>query len=210
MPTIGELLELEQEIGAKEFQERAEAEKLEGGNKKKRENVKFQAKKGAPLEKSSKIKPKDMFLQPVNNNAHKHDDPRFSDQHGEFKQKNFDKYYEFIDDIEQSEIDQLKKHQQKLAGKRRKGAPGKTTNDHEHEIIGTIKSREQRLQARKTRRAERKLENKKRKDEVQAVREGKMPYFSKKAKSNDENKPPKKDKRKNMPDGFRRSAKSTK
>jgi len=222
MPTIGEMIELEQEIGAKKFQEQAEQKIKQTGNQQttkstnpssknpSSKNTKFQATKGAPLEKSSKIKPKGLFLQPVNNTLDKKNDPRFSDQHGEFKQSNFDKYYEFLDDVESSEIEKLKQFKNKLAKvRRKKEAKGKSvgTSELEHEAIGAIRSREQRLQAKKDRRMNRKEENKKRKVEIEKVKQGKMPYFSKKFGGKEESKE-KVNKRKNMPDGFRRSAKT--
>merc|ERR1712170_260250 len=118
------MLELEQEIGAKKFQEIAEQKnkKISSPKKPSKNTSKsqFQATKGAPLEKSSKVKPKDLFLQPLNNTLNKHNDPRFSDQHGEFKQANFDKNYEFLDEIEAKEIGELKKLKNKLAKKRHK------------------------------------------------------------------------------------------
>lgn len=240
MPTIGEMLELEQEIGAKKFQELAEGKQDENNSgsddeqtkkdhkKSDEEKQKFQAVKGAPLEKSSKRKPSAFFLQALNNNAHKRTDPRFSDQHGEFKQANFDKYYDFLDEVEAKEIVQLKKFKNKLAKTRiKKKAKGKSaeTTEAEHEAIGAIRSREQRLKAKLDRKDDRKSENKKRKAMVEEVKQGKMPYYGKNAddrggrdkkdnSSKDDNfsKEPKKSKRsldrKHMPDGFRRSAKA--
>merc|ERR1711934_1022535 len=161
----------------------------------------FTAKKGAPLEKSSKRKPSGFFLQALNNNAHKQNDPRFSDQHGEFKQSNFDKHYGFLDEIEAKEISELKKFKNKLAKTRiKKKAKGKNaeTTEAEHEAIGAIRSREQRLKAKQDRKEERKDYFRKRKEMVKEVSEGKMPYYGKNADDrgkNDESKEPKRSKR---------------
>ena len=116
-----------------------------------------------------------------------------------YQAENFDKYYGFIEDIERDELTQLQKKQKSIASKRRK-RQGKTS-EFEHDLIQTIKSKKQRLEAKQKKRDDKAAQTTRKKQELDLISKGKNPYFEKKTSIKRKN-----DKRKNMPDAFRRSA----
>ena len=151
-------------------------------------------------------------------------DPRFNDNSGTFKQENFDKHYGFISDLEKKELQNLKKEKNKLSKARHKninkGGKGECTEE-EHRLISVIRSKTQRMQAKEKRLKDKKLAEERKKQEIEAVKEGKKAYYgdavreqtktsddssSRRIKKSDQ----KGMKRKNMPADFRRSAKNRK
>jgi len=155
------------------------------------------AEKGAPLEFSAKSRIKNPSI--LQKHTEKITDPRFSDDFGNYQAENFEKYYGFIEDIERDELTQLQKKQKSIASKRKKRS-GKTS-DFEHDLIQTIKSKKQRLEAKQKKREQKTVQANRKKEELDLISKGKTPYFEKKTAIKRKN-----DKRKNMPDAFRRSA----
>ena len=101
--------------------------------------------------------------------------------------------------LQRDELTQLQKKQKSIAFKRRK-RQGKTS-DFEHDLIQTIKSKKQRLEAKQKKRENKATQANRKKEELDLISKGKSPYFEKKTAIKRKN-----DKRKNMPDAFRRSA----
>merc|ERR1712087_264913 len=158
MSLIGDLLQNEENTTPLKPENKLPKRKF-----KKTSKIEKKAEKGAPLEFSSKHKIKNPSI--LQKHAEKVTDPRFSDDFGSYKAENFEKYYGFIEDIEKNELEQLKKQQKSLAGKRRK-RQGKTS-EFEHNLIQTIKSKKQRLDAKDQKRKEKVKEKERKKEELQ-------------------------------------------
>merc|ERR1711892_758583 len=181
--TMGELLKMREELGAKQFEEQVSVPKLR--KLKRAHNPDYQPRqqqhndsskvarkeplvKHAPEEISSKKRPPKM-RQLVETEEEKVTDPRFKEDVTKFSQIAFDKRFGFVADMEKRERDQLSKKLRKVKNKELKGDIHKLIN----RIDQKAETRKERVEIR-----ERETEMKRTEREKQ-VETGKQAYYHK-------------------------------
>ncbi|KAJ1661714.1 rRNA biogenesis protein rrp36 [Coemansia sp. RSA 25] len=141
---------------------------------------KIGAGKGKDLHRDSKKKPAVMsskrpvsrFRQVVDIAKPQTRDPRFDNLSGHFNEDLYEKSYGFLDKQQEEEIESLKSQMQKI----------KSRDPHEAQRIQTVvSSMQSQIAAKKQKKHTQELKRKHRKTELEAVRQGKTPYFLKKS-----------------------------
>jgi len=137
--------------------------------KKEQKPIKKRDNKNRPMEISSK-KPVSRYREVVEVKKKKTRDPRFDNLSGKFNEDLFKKSYKFLSEMEENEMNMI---QEKIK---------KTKNSLEKEklsrVYQSLKSKKQTEEAKERRQA---IKREWRKKEMQRVKEGKKPYFLKKA-----------------------------
>jgi len=137
--------------------------------KKEQKPIKKRDNKNRPMEISSK-KPVGRYREVVEVKKKKTRDPRFDNLSGKFNEDLFKKSYKFLSEMEENEMNMI---QEKIK---------KTKNSLEKEkltrVYQSLKSKKQTEAAKERRQA---IKREWRKKEMQRVKEGKRPYFLKKA-----------------------------
>jgi len=161
-----ELEELKQKVGSKRYNKAIHGLFEKEGVKskhQKREN------KNRPREISSKKKvPRLRQVIPVKKQMSR--DPRFDELSGTFNQEMFDKAYSFLNDVKANEKKQLKKEFQKTKDPERK-----------QQVDSLLKRMEHQDAAKKSADAKREAERKRKKAELELVKQGKRPFYLKKS-----------------------------
>ncbi|KAJ2864757.1 rRNA biogenesis protein rrp36 [Coemansia aciculifera] len=99
-------------------------------------------------------------------------DPRFDNLSGHFNEDLYEKSYGFLDKQQEEEIESLKAQMQKI----------KNRDPHEAQRIQTVvSSMQSQIAAKKQKKHTQELKRKHRKNELEAVKQGKTPYFLKKS-----------------------------
>ncbi|KAI9502726.1 hypothetical protein BX070DRAFT_225493 [Coemansia spiralis] len=131
--------------------------------------------KKMPTVMSSK-RPVSRFRQVVDIQKTKTRDPRFDSLSGNFNEDLYDKTYGFLEKQQQEEMDMLKRQALKL----------KHTNPEEaSRIQSAVSSLKSQLASKEQKRKTQELKRKHRKTELDAVKQGKKPYFLKKRELKD-------------------------
>jgi ribosomal RNA-processing protein 36 len=137
--------------------------------KKEQKPIKKRENKNRPMEISSK-KPVSRYREVIEVKKKKTRDPRFDNLSGKYNEDLFKKSYKFLSEIEENEMNMI---QEKIK---------KTKNSLEKEkltrVYQSLKSKKQTEAAKERRQA---IKREWRKKEMQRVKEGKRPYFLKKA-----------------------------
>ncbi|KAL9954353.1 hypothetical protein ACROYT_G041878 [Oculina patagonica] len=161
-----ELEELKHKVGSKRYNEA-----IHGLFEKKGANAKSQKRenKNRPREMSSK-KPVSRLRQVIPVKKRMSRDPRFDELSGTFNQEKFDKAYSFLGEIKANEKKQLQKELQKTKQPERK-----------QQLDSLLKRMEQQEAAKKSLDVKREAERKRKKAELELVKQGKRPFYLKKS-----------------------------
>ncbi|KAJ2884744.1 rRNA biogenesis protein rrp36 [Coemansia aciculifera] len=145
-----------------------------------KEKASFGKGKSKDLHRDSKKKPAVMsskrpvsrFRQVVDISKPQTRDPRFDSLSGHFNEDLYEKSYGFLDRQQEEEIESLKTQMQKI----------KSRDPHEAQRIQTVvSSMQSQIAAKKQKKHSQDLKRKHRKLELEAVKQGKTPYFLKKS-----------------------------
>ncbi|PFX17444.1 ribosomal RNA processing protein 36 homolog [Stylophora pistillata] len=162
-----ELEELKHKVGSKRYNEA-----IHGLFDKKGTNVTKSLKrenKNRPRELSSK-KPVPRLRQVIPVKKKMARDPRFDELSGTFNQEMFDKAYSFLDDVKANEKKKLQKEVQKTKQPERK-----------LQLESLLKRMDQQEATKKAAAQKRDVERKRKKAELELVKQGKTPYYLKKS-----------------------------
>jgi len=169
--TMGELIKLKEKFGTKKFYEMRSGQKKVKADK----NATYtRANKNRPREmsaKNRKIEPKVVIqVAKVFRN-----DPRFDPLCGEFDEKKFNKHYAFINDMRVEEVEKLKEELKEETNPRRID-----------KIKYLIQRMENQIRSEKKRREEESQQQEEKQVQIDAMNEGKSPYFATKAVKRDQ------------------------
>lgn len=162
-----ELEELKHKVGSKRYNEA-----IHGLFDKKGTNTTKSLKrenKNRPRELSSK-KPVPRLRQVIPVKKRMARDPRFDELSGTFNQEMFDKAYSFLDDVKANEKKKLQKELQKTKQPERK-----------QQLESLLKRMDQQEATKKAAAQKRDVERKRKKAELELVKQGKTPYYLKKS-----------------------------
>lgn len=161
-----ELEELKHKVGSKRYNQAIHGALFEKKGVKaishKREN------KNRPREMSSK-KPVSRLRQVIPVKKRMTRDPRFDELSGTFNQEKFEKAYSFLDEVKANEKKQLQRELQKTKQPERK-----------QQLDSLLKRMDQQEAAKKSLDTKREADRKRKKAELELVKQGKRPFYLKK------------------------------
>jgi len=162
-----ELEELKHKVGSKRYNQAIHGTLFEKKGVKaishKREN------KNRPREMSSK-KPVSRLRQVIPVKKRMTRDPRFDELSGTFNQEKFEKAYSFLDEVKANEKKQLQRELQKTKQPERK-----------QQLDSLLKRMDQQEAAKKSLDTKREADRKRKKAELELVKQGKRPFYLKKS-----------------------------